>query len=119
MVFGQTLRSGGFCLPVKTDTCAGIYGREATRTSVSGVAQTVCTINEALTTCEAIGDYARPCGDASECGAVGLDDGVCEVIDFDSAGCTLRCDETDECPSSSLIGCATGNANGDRWCGAY
>lgn len=105
------------CLPFNTGTCASPLPVAVTRSTVSGTIAGFCTLNEALTTCEGLADYGNPCSDNSDCGAVGLDDGRCEPIDFDRAACTFVCDAYEECPSASLIGCSPGD--GAKWCGAY
>ena len=121
MNFQMMSRNQGFCLPLAAGDCsaAGTFPVLVTRTTTSGAMGDFCTINEDLATCEAVGDYGAPCADNADCGAAGLDDGICEPLDFDIAGCTFLCDTTAECPSLSLIGCATGNVDGDKWCGAY
>jgi len=121
MEFQMMSRNAAFCLPVAAGDCSafGGFSRLVARASTSGVQTDYCTINEDLSTCEVRGDYAAPCADNSDCGATGLDDGICEPIDFDVAGCTYLCAATDECPGVSIIGCATGNLDGDKWCGAY
>ncbi len=116
--FQGTPRDTPFCVPVEGQGCSAPYPVSATRTSVSGVPSTVCTVNEDLATCEAVADYFKGCGDASDCGAPGLDDGICEPLDFDRAGCSYLCASPDECPSTSVTGCFAGSLDA-KWCGAY
>lgn len=118
MEFQGDLRAGGFCLPVDAGDCAAPYPVSVTRTSLSGVAGDYCTLNELLTTCEAVADYFADCADASDCGVDGFDDGFCEPVDFEFSKCTIPCDDSAECPSASLIGCATGDGT-RKWCGAF
>lgn len=118
MEFQGDARSAGFCLPEKSGDCAAPFAVAVTRTSLSGQTAEYCTVNEDFTTCEAIDDYFQSCADDADCGAVGLNDGRCEPVDFEFARCTYSCDETSDCPTNSLIGCATGDV-GDKWCGAF
>lgn len=118
MRFQETPREGGFCLPLEDDGCPQLYPIVTTvQTSLSGVLTTTCYLNEDLTTCEAVADYFKICTDADDCGVPGLDDGKCEPVDFDRAGCTYDCAANSECPFDS-IGCAAGNLD-EKWCGAY
>ena len=114
MMYDAMARSTAFCLPMANPDCQAPYATKVTRTSVSGAMDDYCTLNESIQTCEAFFDYGSSCADAADCGAAGLDDGLCEPIDFDVAGCTLPCTTSDECPSNS-IGCGLG---GD-FCGSY
>lgn len=118
MSFNGAPRTSAYCLPFNTGTCAAPLAiASATRSSVSGTIGSFCTINEALTTCEAVEQYGNPCTSHTDCGAPGLDDGRCDPIDFEGVGCTFNCDSSEEC-SASLIGCMTGEV-GVKWCGAY
>lgn len=115
MQFAGDLRSGGFCLPLDTGECVAPYPVADSRTSLSNASVDICTLNEELTTCEALADYRTPnCSDDSDCGAPGLDDGLCEPIEFEAAHCTIPCASSSECPAE-FFGCNLGGA----WCGSY
>ena len=120
MQFAAIFRATGYCLPLDTGGCmTAPYSVAISRDTLStGTTTAVCTINEDLTTCEALADYNSSCGDDSDCGDSTLDDGICEPVDFEFARCTSRCSDTSECPPQSLIGCATGDVN-QMWCGAF
>ncbi|QDG49387.1 hypothetical protein FIV42_01135 [Persicimonas caeni] len=117
MEFKDSPRQKAFCLPVAAPDCARPYPNKVTRQSVNGVSGDFCTINETLTTCEAVTQYGASCADASDCGADGFADGLCEPIDFDTAACTFPCSSDGECPTMSLMGCALGVSQ--EYCGAY
>ena len=116
MEFDGNARPGGYCLPVDTGGCEAPLPTSVARTSLSGTAGDYCTLNEALTTCEALLDYNAPgCSDASDCGDPNLDDALCEPIEFElAARCTFPCVTSDECPSD-LFGCNLGGP----YCGSY
>jgi hypothetical protein len=119
MQFDGTDRDNYYCLPLDAGECTAPYPVAKSVMTIGDAMADVCTLNEMLTTCEALLDYQAPCADASECGADGLDDGLCEPIEFDVAACTIPCSGVGsmECPSD-IFGCATGNV-GEMWCGAY
>lgn len=120
MDFKGSARSGGYCLPVDSGSCdEPQYPTASTKTSLSGVLVDVCTINESLTTCEALGDYFNGCATADDCGAANLDDGLCGAVDFDFAKCTYPCDASDQCPTASVIGCTTGDIGSTTYCGGF
>jgi hypothetical protein len=122
MQFDGVARDSAYCLPIDEGGCSAPYPNAETRTTVSGDDADICTINESLATCEAVLDYGAPCGDASDCGADGLDDGLCEPIEFGGAACTLTCSGFDsmECPNEeNFFVCATAGPNGEKWCGGY
>ncbi|MGM0559173.1 MAG: hypothetical protein ACQEVA_22500, partial [Myxococcota bacterium] len=93
---------GNYCLKVFLDGvgCAGPYGTLETKTSLGGVNDEYCSLNESLTTCEALesleaGD-AGQCesggsADDSLCGASGVDDGLCRTVGGLLNKCTYEC----------------------------
>jgi|GEM_PF-2581353 len=124
MDFKGVARQTNFCLPVAADKpevetgCEAPFPNVITRLSASGVTLDICTLNEQLTTCEAMLQYGARCADASECGAQGLFDSLCEPIDFEPAACTFPCSSSEECPTNSEMGCMEG-APDIYYCGAY
>jgi hypothetical protein len=118
MDFKDSPRQKTFCLPIAAPDCEAPFSTLVNRQSVGGVSADYCTINETLTTCEAFTQYGATCADASDCGADGFSDGLCEPIDFDAAACTFPCSSVGECPTTSLIGCAPGGPSG-KYCGAW
>lgn len=118
MDFKGVTREKMFCLPIASPDCQGGFPTLVTRDSANGVSTDFCTLNEELTTCEGFADYGARCADASECGVPGFFDSLCEPIDFDSAACTFSCTSSEECPTISMMGCATG-APDSKYCGAF
>lgn len=124
MEFKGASRQTNFCLPVAADKpdaetrCEAPFPNAITRLSASGVSIEICTLNEQLTTCEAMLQYGARCADASECGAQGFFDSLCEPIDFEPAACTFPCSSSEECPSISEMGCTPSGSVG-YYCGAY
>lgn len=116
MEFADSPRQAAYCLPRANPDCSRPFPNKLTRRSLSGRQVDVCTLNEALTTCEAFNHYNIPgCADASECGAIGHSDARCEPIDFEvTAVCTFPCSSTDDCPLGSQLGCMY-----NTYCGAY
>lgn len=107
MFFAGAMRPSGYCLdtPDMLSGCGVPYPVEVRRVSLSGFPQSAyCTINEDLSTCEALKDYGRTCNDPEDCGAENVADGQCKPFDgFDR--CTYDCDSSNQCSGGST--CAT------------
>jgi hypothetical protein len=85
---------GTYCLQIAPATCpAGTTKQRAT--SVLGVEAQYC-FPVAVTTCEAIDDLSNPCTKDADCGAAGLDDGLCVGPDG-AKRCTYECGSDAEC----------------------
>ncbi len=70
------------------------------RTSLGGVEALYCVVREANTTCEAVLSFGSVCAEdtvAEDCGASGLDDGVCRQMGRGFA-CTYECAGPSDCP---------------------
>ncbi len=111
MDFAGATRNQAFCLQTRASgDCPDMYNITINRASVSGAAaEDYCGINENLTTCEAIDSRGESCTQNSECGAAGLDDGICDLVGFDlDLICTIPCASSAECsedPFVDPIGC--------------
>lgn len=108
MNFDSARRASGYCLglPDAIEGCPSKYPVRVDRVSASGFPRTgYCTINEDITTCEAVKGYGRPgCEEDDECGVPGVEDAVCRL--FESLRrCTYPCDVRNECPGGAI--CAT------------
>ncbi len=125
MDFAGEERLGGYCLKdSNVEGCSTNPYRSLTgmRVSLSGAAAVrYCSINEELTTCEAVLDLANDetCVMASDCGAEDLDDGLCETVTAAAGRCTYACTALAQCmPADPGTGCG-GNAQDDAgtYCG--
>ena len=122
---------GNYCLEVFDDQvgCSGPFGIRETKTSMGGVAHDFCTLNEALTTCEALesleaGDSGQcesgGSPDDSLCGASGVDDGLCRTVGGLINKCTYECDVVSDCPdirNRDTCGNANNGGTGPDYCG--
>lgn len=107
MEFAGARREGGYCLgtPDMVFGCRPPYPVEVRRVSLSGFPQSAyCTINENLSTCEALRDYGRTCGDPEDCGAMDVADGQCKPFSGLDR-CTYACDASNQCGGGDT--CAT------------
>lgn len=104
---------GNYCLPLKSaEECPSPWVFEINRPAIDGNVATICGINEAATTCEAMLDFGSfcPTGQASECGAVGVNDGLCEPVGFDlTLQCTFPCTSSSQCLPNDEFGCLGGD----------
>ncbi len=104
MTFNGTPRDGGYCLRRKGNTdCTRPYRVLITATSLSGQpAEEYCGINQALTTCDAVLDTTDDtgCTLATDCGAPGLNDGLCQTVGGAANKCTYACETAAQCPGS-------------------
>ena len=125
MEFQGQARDGGYCLKdVTAGGCTENPYRTATpsRASLSGAAPAqYCSINETLTTCEAVMDLNndKGCSSADECGVPGLDDGLCETVTFAPNKCTYGCSGASDCKASGSGSSCAGDATGaaEMYCG--
>ncbi|MAQ14557.1 MAG: hypothetical protein CMN30_07145 [Sandaracinus sp.] len=110
MFFAGMARPGGYCLPMLGDGCSTDPYRSPTteRVSLSGADPArYCSIRETVTTCEAVLDLlddVGSCLDDSDCGALGLDDGRCEIVNTSPMKCTYTCTGNAECPDTAECG---------------
>ena len=93
---------GNYCMPLSNGpgSCPQPYGAGiANRTSVTGVQGSVCMINEALTTPEAIRLYKVESCDAADPTAACPEPGqICAIVDDGgTTKCTHRCGTQDDC----------------------
>jgi hypothetical protein len=125
MEFQGQARDGGYCLKdstVEGCTVNPYRSPSPARVSLSGADATVyCSINETLTTCEAVLDLNsdKTCASADDCGAPGLSDGLCESVSLSPNKCTYGCDGVFDCRATGFgSGCA-GDAVGaaTTYCG--
>ncbi|WP_158542599.1 hypothetical protein [Lujinxingia litoralis] len=126
MSFAGLARDSAYCLRIDTapdanssDCQEPFMVLDIKESITTAELEIVCGINEALTTCEAVLDYNRSCTSADDCGVAGLDDGLCELIEFEpGVRCTIPCDSSLEYPQCYFpYGCAS---NGDtQFCGAH
>lgn len=90
---------GHHCLllaPQSPQVCPNRYAAKRTATSVLGVSGDYCFPDDAFTTCEAIAGFQDACTQDAECGAAGLEDGLCR-----SDRCTYGCDSRSDCSGST------------------
>lgn len=121
-----TVRPDRYCYPRLTDPVAGCpgagYSKPVMRTSTqASEPEAFCTINESLTTCEAVLAYGTKrgvCINQSDCG-VEPDDALCEPTEFEAASCTYLCDTAADCPNIFEANCTLSDVEGPRYCGAY
>lgn len=126
MDFDGSPRDAAYCLridnaPANETDCLEPFTVLDIRASITtGEFAIVCGINEALTTCEAVLDYDSECADADDCGVPGLNDGVCDTIEFEPGSrCSYPCDTASQYPQChSPFSCATGTG-GTQYCGAW
>ncbi|TXD35155.1 hypothetical protein FRC98_16930 [Lujinxingia vulgaris] len=124
MNFQGSPRNSAYCLRVdraptgETDCQEPFTVLDIKESITTAELEIVCGVNEAMTTCEAVLDYDSGCAEDDDCGAPGLDDGLCEPIEFEGARCTFPCDTSLEYPQCySPFSCATGIDA--QYCGAY
>jgi hypothetical protein len=105
MNFMGTARTGGYCLKQADTGCVQPFSTPtAARASLSGAAAEVyCGINEDVTTCEAVLDLIDDsiCTFDTDCGVAGLDDGLCESVNFIANRCSYACSLGSACPSGA------------------
>ena len=107
MTFNGTAH-GNYCLQVATVlNCTAPYKVNIDATSLSGVADTYCGINQTATTCEAVVDMiaSKSCTVDSNCG--NGQGGLCKNFSLTSTPdlrCTIPCDSAAQC-----LGSAPGN----------
>lgn len=93
----QSASHGNYCLPqIGAGLCPNQVRIKRESTSVFGVTDNICFPNDVLATCEAVGDFAIACDDDVDCGADGLDDGLCR-----DNRCTYACDSRVDCSGST------------------
>jgi hypothetical protein len=109
--------------------CDQPYGVLETKTSLGGVQDEFCSLNEMLTTCEALeGLKAGASGqcessgsaDDSLCGATGVDDGLCRTVGGLINKCTYECENPSQCPPDAgrdTCGNANNGDTGPDYCG--
>lgn len=100
MNFRGVARPDGYCL-YRSDQfgCSRPYAVRVDRVSISGgLPASYCTINEAELTCEALREYGDFCSNDDECGAPGINDGLCKPF-TDANRCTYACSTPDDCPN--------------------
>jgi hypothetical protein len=97
--------------------------------SVGGVDALFCTLNESLTTCEALADLKAGAADQcdpsatdinAECGDPSLGDGLCRKVGVLDNKCTYECENPSQCPPDSgrdTCGNANNGGNGPDYCG--
>jgi hypothetical protein len=126
MEFQGEARDGGYCLKDSTvEGCNDNPYRSLTpsRVSLSNAPGALyCTINESFATCEAVLDLEadKGCSVPEDCGAPGLDDGLCETVTATVNKCTYECSGADnECRPSGTGSTCGGDAAGDpgEFCG--
>ncbi len=107
MHFKGTPREGGYCLQLVSEgTCTRPYTSGVVAESLSGAGEAeYCGINQDLVTCEAAHDgvVAKGCSANTDCGAEGLDDGLCR--DFGGlvgSICTYECSVATECSNGQI-----------------
>ena len=106
---------GSFCLQ-KAPSVGGCQRPYTTpllgKTTVGGIIDNFCGIDEGLTTCPAFLDYLNPktCNDTSSCGL----GGVCKSIAVQGNVCTITCDRDEQCAGTS---CVDDSINGGMTCG--
>jgi hypothetical protein len=94
--------AGSFCLPVAATSCAGPLPELRAGSSTLGVSDNYCFPDAQRATCDAILDRAQECQTDDQCGAAGVEDGLC--IGTTSKKCTYRCNGDDDCEGVSCIG---------------
>jgi hypothetical protein len=104
MNFQGTARPGGYCLLVSSGSnCVEPYSTLLTRGSLSqpNDAKTFCGIAESLTTCEAVLHLInnQGCTSDTDCGATGLNDGLCRTVGALANKCTYACSAVAQCPT--------------------
>jgi hypothetical protein len=104
MNFQGTARPGGYCLLVSSGSnCVEPYSTLLTRGSLSqpNDAKTFCGIAESLTTCEAVLHLInnQGCTSDTDCGATGLNDGLCRTVGALANKCTYACGLAAQCPT--------------------
>lgn len=106
---------GSYCLKTAVGGCSSPYVIALNQVSLSGAAaEDYCGIRTDRATCESILSTGVVCADASECGAMGVMDGVCSAIDLSGNDkCTARCVSDDDCPL--MLNC-TGNDVEGAYC---
>lgn len=92
---------GHYCLLIAADSptlCPNQYAARRTANSVLGVNDEYCFPNDTFTTCEAVVAFKAACAVDADCGAGGLDDGLCK----DNV-CTYGCDGARDCSGSTSM----------------
>jgi hypothetical protein len=98
---------GNYCLQLESAGCGQPYSVGENKTSVGGVDALFCTLNEDLTTCEALADLKagaeNQCDPSAtdinaECGDPSLGDGLCRKVGVLDNKCTYECEVDSDCP---------------------
>jgi hypothetical protein len=99
---------GSYCLELVGAACAPPYGlRIEDVVSTSGApADDYCGIDQQVTTCEAVRAISSACpsGSNDDCGAEGIDDGLCRTVGSLSNRCTIPCSFGSQCPNLMTCG---------------
>lgn len=117
MEFMGAARTGGYCLKQLDTGCAQPFTTPTpARASLSGAAAEVyCGLVETVTTCEAVLALINNdgCTTDDDCGAPGLADGRCELVNGVANKCTYGCTAASQCESGFMCPVVA-----DRYCGA-
>jgi hypothetical protein len=98
--FGNTER-GGYCLEVEpVGGCGNGASLSVDVTSVSGAPGRYCAPRA---TCEALLDFGTQCSVDADCGAAGVDDGLC-VPNGNIRSCTYACSGRSDCRRTECVG---------------
>ena len=99
---------GSYCLRQFSAGCMRPYTVPTTaRASTSGAAAAMyCGVDETVTSCEAVQSLRDDvsCTVPADCGATGIDDGLCQTVNGVANKCTYACDAASRCPSSFTCG---------------
>lgn len=95
---------GSYCLQIAPPgLCPNGAPSKLKATSVQGLTADYCFPSQSLTTCEAVSSFKDACAQDSECGATGLDDGLCRGPDG-AKRCTYLCGGDSDCAGASCVG---------------
>lgn len=108
---------GSYCLKIFSTGCGQPYTVtvQDVESRSGATADDYCGVDQTATTCEAVRDLvegtACPSGMDSECGAVGLDDGLCKTVGGVPNQCTYTCDSALRCGATFMC-----NPPTTSWC---
>jgi hypothetical protein len=89
----EGLPYGTYCLEQKdSGACPNRFAAKRTATSTLGHEASYCFPDDQFATCEAISNFQNLCEEDGECGAEGVDDGLCK-----DNRCTYGCDSESDC----------------------
>jgi hypothetical protein len=117
---------GNYCLKVESAGCTQPFLIGETKTSLGGVDALFCTLNENLTTCEALADLEAGATDQcdpsatdldAECGDPSLADGLCRKVGVIDNKCTYECELGRDCPPNAGIETCIEVDGGPDYCG--